>query len=239
MCPEIPDPDLLDRKDNAYDLSREGGHSARRILHTQDLTGREISRALRHRVEAAPHVQRLTQHTAVDLITTRKLGGGGHNRCIGAYLLNTQSGEVETVQAKATLLATGGAGKVYLYTSNPDVATGDGVAMALRAGASVANMEFFQFHPTCLFHPQAKSYLISEALRGEGGILRRQDGTAFMQGLHPLADLAPRDIVARAIDAELKRRGDDFVVLDMTAHDAAFLTQRFPNIDKTCRVATS
>ena len=226
----------FDRDGATYNLTREGGHSARRILHAADITGREITRALRTRLEAVPPpgVRHWATHVAVDLITLRKLGHGAHDRCIGAYVLDSSTGKVETVRAKAVLLATGGAGKVYLYTSNPDVATGDGVAMAFRAGATVANMEFFQFHPTCLFHPHAKSFLISEALRGEGGVLRRKDGTAFMAGVHPLADLAPRDIVARAIDRELKRSGNAFVGLDMTAFDPAFIAQRFPNIHTAC-----
>jgi L-aspartate oxidase len=227
----------FDRHGGVFDLTREGGHSARRILHAQDLTGREISRALRSRVEGTANIRQLDGHIAVDLITLRKLGRegrGDRDRCVGAYILDSSTGRVETVRAKATLLATGGAGKLYLYTSNPDIATGDGVAMAFRAGAAIANMEFFQFHPTCLFHPHAKSFLISEALRGEGGILRRRDGTAFMKGVHPMADLAPRDVVARAIDSELKRSGDDCVTLDMTAHDPTFLVRRFPNIHMAC-----
>ena len=224
----------FDRVGEAYDLTREGGHSARRILHSQDITGREISRALREQVEKVAAVQHASNHVAIDLITLRKLGMGSQDRCLGAYVLNNETGQVETVRAKCTLLASGGAGKVYLYTSNPDVATGDGVAMAFRAGASIANMEFFQFHPTVLYHPRAKSFLISEALRGEGGVLRCRDGSPLMRGVHPLGDLAPRDIVARAIDRELKRSGDDYVHLDMTAHDPAFIATRFPNIHTAC-----
>jgi L-aspartate oxidase len=225
----------FDRGDDGFDLTREGGHSARRILHARDLTGLAIARALEQRAMREPRIRILQHHIAVDLITGRRVGlPGGKDRCLGAYVLDTEGGVVETIRAQATLLASGGAGKVYLYTSNPDVATGDGVAMAFRAGAAIANMEFFQFHPTCLYHPQAKSFLISEALRGEGGVLRRRDGTAFMKSVHPLGDLAPRDIVARAIDLELKRSGDDYVQLDMTGRDPAFIASRFPNIYTAC-----
>ncbi len=214
-------------------LGREGGHSARRIVHARDTTGAAIQTALlRRTAERGDRIQMLPDHMAIDLLTNAKYGGP--NKVFGAYVYDQKSGEVKTIVARAVVLATGGAGKVYLYTSNPDVATGDGVAMAYRVGARVANMEFFQFHPTCLYHPQAKSFLITEAMRGEGGILRLRDGTAFMPRYHELKDLAPRDIVARAIDAELKRTGDDFVLLDMTHLPAAFLIERFPNIHAEC-----
>src|ERR1051325_100749 len=179
------------------DLGKEGGHSKRRILHAKDVTGREIERALLAAVAEQPGIQIFENHFAIDLITTKKLGRPGANRCVGVYVLDNKTGAVETFASSAVLIATGGCGKVYLYTTNPDIATGDGVAMAYRAGAVLGNMEFFQFHPTCLFHPYAKSFLISEALRGEGGVLRRKDGKAFMSDVHPLRDLAPRDVVAR------------------------------------------
>jgi L-aspartate oxidase len=216
-----------------FALGREGGHTARRIVHVKDSTGWAIQQALLARVaERADRITLLPNHMAIDLLTTAKYGGP--NAVFGAYLIDQNTGEVKTAVARAVVLATGGSGKVYLYTTNPDVATGDGVAMAYRVGARVANMELFQFHPTCLYHPAAKSFLISEALRGEGGVLRLRDGTAFMPRYHEMKDLAPRDIVSRAIDAEMKRTGDDFVVLDMTHLPADFLVERFPNIHKRC-----
>jgi L-aspartate oxidase len=216
-----------------FELGREGGHTARRIVHAKDSTGWAIQEALLARVaERADRITMLPNHMAVDLLTAAKYGGP--NAVFGAYLLDQNTGEVKTAVARSVVLATGGAGKVYLYTTNPDVATGDGVAMAYRVGAKVANMEFFQFHPTCLYHPQAKSFLISEALRGEGGVLRLRDGTAFMARYHPMKDLAPRDVVSRAIDSELKRTGDDHVTLDMTHLAGDFLVERFPMIHKRC-----
>ncbi|MEM9192809.1 MAG: L-aspartate oxidase, partial [Myxococcota bacterium] len=217
---------------DTFDLTQEGGHSARRIIHAGDITGREVQRALADAVEENPRIEIFQHHMAVDLIEASRFGGP--RRVVGAYILDEESGVVETVLARATVLASGGAGKVYLYTSNPDVATGDGVAMAYRAGATIANMEFFQFHPTCLYHPDARTFLISEALRGEGGVLRLADGTAFMERHHPMKDLAPRDVVARAIDFEMKRTGHECVYLDMSAQTADFLTERFPNIHAEC-----
>ncbi len=214
------------------DLHLEGGHSARRIVHVGDMTGREIERALLEAIAARPNVRVLEEHMAVDLITLAKYGGP--EICAGAYVLDVAAGKVHTILARATVVASGGAGKVYLYTTNPDVATGDGVAISHRAGAEIANMEFYQFHPTCLFHPQAKNFLISEALRGEGAILRRLDGTAFMKNYDARAELAPRDIVARAIDHEMKRSGAEHVLLDITDKKPAFVKERFPGIYAEC-----
>jgi L-aspartate oxidase len=215
-----------------YHLTREGGHSQRRVLHAADLTGRAVELGMWD--EAAKrglHV--FEEHTAIDLISQARLGVAGPDRVLGAYAL-APDGQVHVFLAKAVVLATGGAGKVYLYTTNPDVASGDGLAMAHRAGAAVANLEFIQFHPTCLFHPQAKSFLISEALRGEGGILRNAAGEPFMARYDSRKELAPRDVVARSIDSELKRRGDDCVFLDMTHLSKGFLIEHFPNIYQTC-----
>lgn len=216
-----------------YHLTREGGHSHRRIIHAADATGHAVMTTLTEQVRSHPNITILEDHFAIDLITSRKMGLGG-NRCLGLYVLDDANGRVHTLTASHTVLATGGAGKVYLYTTNPDTATGDGIAMAWRAGCRVANMEFIQFHPTCLYHPYAKSFLISEAVRGEGGRLVLPDGTRFMPEHDARAELAPRDVVARAIDFEMKKRGLDCVYLDITHQPAPFLREHFPTIHARC-----
>ena len=221
-------------------LGREGGHSRRRIVHAKDRTGHEIERVLLDLVRAHPKIALLENHIAVDLILESKQGAARkrapeRDRVWGAYLLDRATGEIRAAAARATVLATGGAGKVYLYTTNPDIATGDGLAAAFRAGAPVGDLEFMQFHPTCLFHPEAKSFLISEAVRGEGAKLLTADGAPFMRRHHRLGDLAPRDVVARAIDFEMKRRGDKSVFLDMTRLGSALLRRRFPHITRRLR----
>jgi len=217
-----------------YDLGREGGHSNRRVLHAGDITGMQIERALLQAVQTHPNIRMVDHALLIDLITTHWLRLPGDNRCVGAYVLDRRNGEIFAVRAPWTILATGGCGKVYLYTSNPDIATGDGVAVAWRAGADVANMEFIQFHPTCLYHPQARRFLISEAVRGEGGELVDREGNPFMTRYDPRGSLAPRDIVARAIDAEMKRTAAPYCCLDIRHKSREFLQQRFPNIYATC-----
>ena len=221
------------REEDHYHLTQEGGHSHRRIIHANDATGEAVGETLIQRVQAAANIELCEHHIAIDLITRSKLRMG-NNRCVGAYVLNAHTGHVEVIKAQQVVLATGGASKTYLYTSNPDGATGDGIAMAWRSGCRVANLEFNQFHPTCLFHPKAKSFLISEAVRGEGGILRLPDGTRFMPNFDERAELAPRDIVARTIDHEMKRLGLEYVYLDISHRPAEFIKAHFPTIYERC-----
>ena len=221
-------------EDGHLHLTREGGHSARRIVHVTDATGAAVQQTLIQRVKHTPNITLFERHMLVDVITAAKLGQAGPNRCLGLYALDEATDEIVTFRAPHTVLATGGAGKVYLYTTNPDTATGDGIAAAWRAGCRVTNMEFIQFHPTCLYHPHVKNFLISEAVRGEGGRLLLPDGTRFMPAHDPRAELAPRDVVARAIDFEMKKHGLDCVHLDISHQPAAFIKEHFPNIYARC-----
>ncbi len=223
----------FDTEGNALHLTREGGHSHRRVVHVADATGKAITQTLTDQVLDNGNIELFNDRVAIDLINLSTLGRH-HSRCAGAYVLNRTSGRVEVFQSRFVILATGGASKVYLYTSNPDSSTGDGIAMAWRAGCRVANMEFNQFHPTCLYHPHAGSFLISEAVRGEGGILRLPNGQRFMQRFDERLELAPRDIVARAIDHEMKRIGADCVYLDVSHLSASFIQSHFPNIAQKC-----
>jgi L-aspartate oxidase len=215
-------------------LGREGGHSRRRIVHAKDLTGREVERTLVTAVQRHSRIRVLEHHSAIELLVQRPASDSSRAAVTGACVLENHSGDVLTFRSAVTVLATGGCGQIYLHTTNPAIATGDGVAMAYRAGAEIGNMEFIQFHPTTLYHPEARSFLISEAVRGEGAVLKLKDGTPFMDRYHPMASLAPRDIVARAIDAELKRSGDEFVYLDLTHLPPQEIRDHFPNINARC-----
>ena len=219
--------------EEVYHLTKEGGHSRRRVVHAADATGRAVATALFNQAQNCPNITLLDHGVAIDLVLQRR-SDGSVERCVGAYILDKKLHRVRTYLARSVVLASGGSSKVYLYTSNPDGATGDGVAMAWRAGCRVANMEFTQFHPTCLYHPQAKSFLLTEALRGEGAILRLPDGDRFMPRFHPKAELAPRDIVARAIDHEMKRLGVDCVYLDISQKPASFIKEHFPMVYEKC-----
>jgi L-aspartate oxidase len=219
--------------DSDYHLTREGGHTHRRVAHAADTTGRAIENSLEHQARSHSNIDLFDHHIVVDLITEEKVQSN-EKVCVGAYVLDREQQEVQAFRARSVVLATGGASKVYLYTSNPDVSTGDGIAIAWRAGCKVANMEFIQFHPTCLYHPKAKSFLISEAVRGEGGKLRLPSGKRFMQKFDARGELAPRDVVARAIDHEMKRAGEDYVLLDISYKSEEFIKGHFPNIYQRC-----
>ena len=224
-----------DGDDSTYHLTREGGHSHRRVIHAKDATGREVETTLEQHVRSLSNVTILENHIAIDLITSKQIRNQGESRCYGAYALDIDNNQVKTFAARSVVLSTGGASKAYLYTTNPDTSTGDGIAMAWRAGCRIANMEFVQFHPTCLYHPYAKGSLISEAVRGEGAVLRLPNGDRFMDKHHELAELAPRDIVARAIDYEMKKGGFDSVFLDISHKESAFILDHFPNIAESCQ----
>lgn len=243
ICEHAPEgiKDLIDcgvkfnkKEDGSWDLTREGGHSARRIFHAGDITGEKCESAMIRKIKKMSPVSLREQTIVIDLIMTKRIGIEGENRCVGAYVLDKVSGEIYAIKSPNTILATGGCGKVYLYTCNPDTATGDGIALAWRAGAKIENMEFIQFHPTCLYHPKAGRFLISEAVRGEGAILVNKHGKSFMKKYDPRGSLAPRDIVARSIDSEMKRTGDDCMFLDIRKKGEKYLKERFPNIYAKC-----
>lgn len=243
ICSHAPEgiQDLIDcgvkfnkKEDGSWDLTREGGHSARRIFHAGDITGEKCEAAMIRRIKKMEPVTLKEQTIVIDLIMTKRIGIEGENRCVGAYVLDKTTGEIYAIKSPNTILATGGCGKVYLYTCNPDTATGDGIALAWRAGAKIENMEFIQFHPTCLYHPKAGRFLISEAVRGEGAELVNKHGKSFMKKYDPRGSLAPRDIVARSIDSEMKRTGDDCMFLDIRKKGEKYLKERFPNIYAKC-----